>query len=289
MVGRWQSIQVEIEKEKQHTRLGIFQDRHCYLKSTIKDRKRQCAEKKKNKRSTQSKDDLHSPNAIPESHPFIHQQSAGTGAASADFEEAIHTSVAATSRGNSDEDKMIEKAIRASVLELKLASEEGDHADALQRAIQASVTEASQFRKTDSSKPPANGSIEAGVNDEELEATLHRNVSQQFSSGSSPNLAAIDFDDSGVDTDDDGNITAAIERSRSTKTSGPKAAQQTDEDLEKAIELSKETKEEHEQILSKSNTEEEIVLAYVKRQSLAEEQHKSSIITKQGTRHDLRD
>jgi hypothetical protein len=184
---------------------------------------------------------------------------------------------------------MIEKAIRASVLELKLASEEGDHADALQRAIQASVTEASQFRKTGSSKPTANGYIEAGVNDEELEANLHRNVSQQFSSGSSPNLAAIDFDDSGVDTDDDENIKAAIERSTSTKTSDPKAAQQTDEDLKKAIELSKETQEEHEQILSKSNTEEEIVLAYMKRQSLAEEQHKSSIITKQGTRHDPRD
>jgi len=288
VVSRWQAIQVEIEKEKNHTRHGTFQTRHCYLKSTIEERKRQSAQKKKDKKSAQSKDGNHSPNAIPESHPFVHQQSGGTGAASADFEEAILASVAATSHGNPGEDKMIEKAIRASVLELQSASEEGDHADAVQRAIQASVAEATKVRGQDSSKPPTNDLDGASDHDKELESALHRSVSQHPPSASQKNLAIVDFDDSGVDTDDDENIKAAIERSKSAEMSGLKAAH-LDEDFEEAIELSRKTQEEHKQGLSKSKTEEEIVLEYVKRQSLAEEQHKRSVTAKQGANHDPSD
>lgn len=233
-----------------------------------------------------SKDGPHLPNTMSKSHPFVHQQSEGSGAASADFEEAIHASVAATSRGNSDEDKMIEKAIRASVLELQSASEEGDHADAVQRAIQASVAEATKFRGTDGSKPSINGLDGASDHDRKLEVALHRSMSPHPPSASQNSLANVDFDDSGVDTDDDENIKATIEGSKSTVTSGPEATQPTDEDFEKAIELSRKTQEEHEQGLSKSKTEEEIVLEYVKRQSLAEEQHKSSITAGQDVNHD---
>jgi len=288
VVSRWQAIQVEIEKEKHHMSRGSFYERPCYLKSTIKEKKRLSAEKKQNKKRAQSKDGPDSPAAIPKSHPFVQQQSGGTGAHSADFEEAIHASVAATSRGNPDEDKMIEKAIRASVLELQSASEEGDDADAIQRAIQASVAEAAKLRGENSSKPHTDGLDGASDHDRELEAALHRSVSQP-PSASEINLANVDFDDSGVDTDDDENITAAIERSQSAKMDGPKAANLTDEDFEKAVELSKKAQEEHEQGLSKLKTEEEIVLEYVKRQSLAEEQHKRSIISQQSASHDPSD
>ena len=56
-----------------------------------------------------------------------------------DFEEAIKASVAATSKGNPDEDHMIEQALRASVTELQKASTEGDEQDAIQRAIQVAA------------------------------------------------------------------------------------------------------------------------------------------------------
>ena len=67
-----------------------------------------------------------------------------------EFEHAIHTSVAATSRGNAEEDAMIERAIRASVRELQSA--EGSHLsdqEALDRAIQASIGEAGNRPSTD--------------------------------------------------------------------------------------------------------------------------------------------
>lgn len=195
---------------------------------------------------------------------------------SADFEEAIHASVAATSRGNPEEDKIIEKAIRASVLELQSASQEGDDADAIQRAIQASVAEAAKLRGKDRSKPHTGASDGFSNHDKVLEAALHRSVSQHPISDSQSNLATDDFDDSGVDTDDDENIKAAVERSKSAETGGPNAADLTDEDLQQAITLSTKAQEEHEQSLSRSETEEKIVLEYVKRQSLVEEQHKRS-------------
>ncbi|CAD6441773.1 343908a9-456e-46f3-8016-4f35469529bc [Sclerotinia trifoliorum] len=57
-----------------------------------------------------------------------------------DFEEAIQASVAATSRGNIEEDLMIERAIRASVVELQGGQSAGlSDQEVMDRAIRASV------------------------------------------------------------------------------------------------------------------------------------------------------
>ena len=126
VVSRWQSIQVEIEKEKQLARHGSFHGRHCYLKTTIEARKKSSAEKRKEKKNAKGNT---SEDAIPElhaSHPLVKRsqkfQESNSTHDGANFEEAIRASVSATSRGNPEEDQMIERAIRASVKELQLAS-----------------------------------------------------------------------------------------------------------------------------------------------------------------------
>ena len=284
-VSRWQAIQVEIEKEKQLARHGKFLGHHCYLKATIEERKRISAEKKKQKKGLQRIDSDDIRGIIPTDHPFVTQPQKSSAASSspdsADFEEAVQTAVAATSRGNPKEDEMIEKAIRASVIELQKAQKNGDAGDAVQRAIQASVAEAGRVRRGERAKPIADSFDRAGVHDEQLKVALLRSMHESSESNPPTNLAEVDFDDSGIDTDDDENIKTAIERSKSNPVADPPVESPKDKDFQKAIELSKKAQEEHEQSLSKSKTEEEIVLEYVKKQSLAEEEHKKAIAAKE--------
>ena len=284
VVSRWQAIQVEIEKEKQLARHGSFHGRHCYLKTTIEERKKLSAEKKKEKKKGKKNakgndtEDVFA--EIHASHPFLgpaqKSQESDPSHDDADFEEAIRTSVAATSRGNPEEDQMIERAIRASVTELHLASKEGDNNEAIQRAIKVSVAEAASARNGDRSKPRPIALDGASDHEKELSAALQRSVQGNERSEERYPLVNVDFDDSGVDTDDDENFKAAIERSKSEPTGQPRAGKDED-DLQTAIELSRKAHEEHGQGLSKSMTEEEVVLEYVKKQSLAEEQLKKSI------------
>ncbi len=151
---------------------------------------------------------------------------------------------------------MIEQAIRASIQELQTAGKDGDDADALQRAIQASVAEAARARKL---KTVATQEPPSDDHDRELADALHRSLTQEERHP----FADADFDDSGVDTEDDDNIKTAIQQSRVNETS--------DKDLKQAIKLSREDHEERSGALNKIKTEEEIVLDYVKRQSLLED------------------
>ena len=282
MVSRWQAIQVEIEKERQLARRGTFHGHHCYLKATIEaleEKKKHSAEKKRLKRGLSNEGDQ-SPKVIPTDHPFIGRprepKSAASNPDSVDFEEAIRTAVAATSRGNPEEDALIERAIRASVVELHNASTDGDSGEAVQRAIQASVAEAAQARQIERTNPTADRSEGAGDHDEQLKAALLLSLQESSKSDHRNVLANADFDDSGIDTDDDENIKAAIQRSKTGSIADPPVESPKDEDFHKVIELSKKSQEEHDQGKSKSKTEEEIVLKYVKKQSLAEEQHKKA-------------
>ena len=282
MVSRWQAIQVEIEKERQLARHGSFHGHHCYLKATIEaleEKKKHSAEKKRLKRGLSSDADQ-SPRVVPSDHPFVSRPSESKNAASnpdsADFEEAIKTAVAATSHGNPDEDAMIESAIRASVVELQNASKDSENGDAVQRAIQASVAEAAKGRQVERTNSTADRSDEASDHDEELKAALQLSLQESSKLDREAVLANADFDDSGIDTDDDENIKAAIQRSKTLPIADPQIDSSKDEDFQKVIELSKTAQEEHDQGLSKSKTEEEIVLEYIKKQSLAEEQHKKA-------------
>jgi hypothetical protein len=89
------------------------------------------------------------------------------------FEHAIHTSVAATSRGDPEEDEMIERAIRASVRELQAAQDSKlSNQEALERAIQASIGEAGHR--------PSTSSMEYTEKDAEHERALEYAIQQSL-------------------------------------------------------------------------------------------------------------
>ena len=283
VISRWQSIQVDIEKEKQLARHGSLHGRHCYLKTTIEERKRSSVEKKKEKKKARG-------NATEDvfaethgSHPFVGQtqkpRKSDPMQDGADFEEAIQASIAATSRGDPDEDQMIERAIRASVEELESASNEGDSNEAFQRAIKASVAEGTQAQREDCANSQSTILQETVDHKRKLTAALQHGVKENQQAERRYAFVDVDFDDSGIDTDDDENIKAAIERSISTPTGQPSSGKDED-DIQVAIERSRKVHEQHQQGLSKAKTEEEIVLEYVKKQSLAEEQLKRSAVNK---------
>ena len=278
VVGRWQSIQVEIEKEKQLARHGNFHGRHCYLKATIEARKNTLAEKRKKSKNAKGNAAEDTIAELHASHPFVKRsqqsQRSDLNHNGTDFEEAIRTSVAATSRGNPEEDQMIERAIRASVEELHLASKEVDRNEAIHRAIHASVSEATNAQNEDHSEIRSGKMNKRGEHEKELVAALRRSMEENQKPDTREPLADVTSED--VDTDDDENIKAAIERSKSTPPGQTMGTEDRD-DFQTAIELSRKAHEEHEQGLCKSKTEEEIVLEYVKKQSLAEEHLKRSI------------
>jgi hypothetical protein len=170
----------------------------------------------------------------------------------ADFEEAIRASVAATSRGNPEEDLMIERAIRASIRELQRSDGPEpalSEQEALDRAIQASVAEAAGVRGRSSAEG------DASPHDAEYHALLEKSIQDSLSLQTS---RAAERPQADIDTDDD-------------------------EDVKRAIEASKAA---HTEQASKAKTEEEIVLEYVKKQSLMEEEHRKAHLERQKTAPD---
>ena len=252
VISRWQAVQVELSEQKAK--------HHAFQLPSCDDRK-EPAKGMKQKAHLKPKDALLSSTT---GEQALRNQSAAslTSNHTADeFEEAIKASVAATSRGNLEEDQMIERAIRASVMELQSASRQQDSNDeaTLQRAIKASIAEAQRGRAAEH-----DGSAE---HDRDLELSLQTSLAQPQS--------REDFDDSGIDTDDDEHIHAAIEKSKTgLSTDGSK-----DEELERAIELSKKAHEDHTNELSKTQTEEDIVMEYMKKQSSLEQELQDKLAT----------
>lgn len=208
-----------------------------------------------------------------------------------EFERAIHASVAATSHGDAEQDMMIERAIRASVKELQRAGGNTNDSEALSRAIQASIAKAGRGRADESPHQ-----ITMTDEYEEYQAQLERAIQESMSQPSQradPD-ADIDTDDdeavklaiekskeapavTDVDSDEDENIKAAIEKSKEAPSLEADVDTDEDEDVKLALEKSK---SEHMEKLTRAQTEEEIVLEYVKKQSLAEEELKRRVTGK---------
>lgn len=266
-VRRWHDIQLELGKEKHQVKHHKTPPPCRFLKTrhlSYDDNTKTTLGKKAQKKVSKHKGNGIVPEVESAPTPLHHAQTyprvSSAHPESSDFEEAIKMSIATTSKGNSDEDALVEKAIRASIAELQCASQEGDEDEALTRAIQASVVSAAQYQHH--SKEYL----------EQLHAALHSSVHQYSSLARRPtDIVDTDFDDSGVDTDDDENIKIALESSKKLHDAGHR-----DTDLQRALHESKQLHDEREKGLEKQMTEEEIVLEYVKRQSLAEEKFRQS-------------
>lgn len=279
IVARWHEVQLDLSKEKELARHNSFQGPHCLIKSkqpSFDQKKQKHDDKKKKKKLEKATPSTHERSDSPRfsdrlpknrRHPSVNIANSDH----ATFEEAIQKSVAATSRGDPEQDKLIERAIRASVLELKSASQEGDNEAAVQRAIQASITEATQVRKENAARQSKETPSDEDYHEEQLKLELQRSMGIQGEAGSKGTprpLANIDFDDSGIDTEDDDHIKAAIKHSENMLTS--QGIPNRDIELQKALEESRKAHDRYEEGVARARKEEEILLDHAKRLSLME-------------------
>jgi hypothetical protein len=227
-----------------------------------------------------------------------------------DYEAAIQASIHATSTGDPEEDAVIERALRASLRELHNAELAGAKHDdgAYQAAIRASMQE---FKKAQEETARETGVVQTPQkheHDRELEAHLSKSL-EEYKSAQAAKQSRVDEDedhhfddsDSGVDTDYDDDFKRAIEESKKLHTenelkkkdladrettlvsngAGPLTAEPTDiggkdddDELQRAMTASEQGEKLRQENLTKQRTEEEIVLEYIKKQSLREAEFK---------------
>lgn len=307
IINRWREHKSEYQKlvdtrrpEGQETgRLsprGFLQTRHLSFEERKKLHEERKAKREEERHKVQGKDGKKCP-FCSRCHPHTHTPNVvQTSPAVSDptvevvqdledpdleFENAIHQSVAATSRGNPDEDMMIERAIRASVEELQKAGGNASDSSALDRAIEVSITEASRGRNyfDDEDDAEHQALLEKAIQESLAQYQLHH-PDADFDEDEAVKLAIAKSKEAptvtNIDSDEYENIRKAIEKSKVIPLDAD-VDTDDDEDLKLALEKSK---SEHEKALSRAQTEEEIVLEYVKRQSLAEEEHKRKVAGK---------
>jgi hypothetical protein len=221
-----------------------------------------------------------------------------------DYEEAIKKSVTATSRGNPQEDAIIERALRASVRELQHAQENGGIGNqAYQKAVAASVSEAKRARDELTAKnEKANPMERDTATDEDDEAlalaltqsleeyTLSQQEPLPFGNGAHHRGQDGERDlssDSDLGTDEDEDFLYSLEESKrlytesQNKYSVIKANEtigEDDDDLKRAITESEIAHKTREEELARQAIEEEIVLEYVKTQSTIEEERRQKAL-----------
>lgn len=279
IVARWHEVQLDLNKEKELARHNSFQGPHCLVKSkqsSFDQKKQKHDDKKRKKKLEKAKLSTYERSDSPRfcdrlaknrRHPSVNIAHSDH----ATFDEAIEKSVAATSQGDPEQDKLIERAIRASVLELKSASQEGDNEAAVQRAIQASITEASRVRKENAARKSKDTPRDEYHQEEQLKLELQRSMGILGEAGSKAThlpLANVDFDDSGIDTEDDDHIKAAIKHSGDMLTA--QGMPDRDIELQKALEESRKAHDRYEEGVARARKEEEILLEHAKKLSLME-------------------
>lgn len=205
------------------------------------------------------------------------------------LEDAIRQSIAQTSQGDAEEDELIERAVRASVAEFAARQGRSEDED-IRRAMEESLTGSSQGALA--SHEGAVGIPEAvDISTEPLRLEHEHDGDNHHSRGRRQHMtefASHSSDaDSGIDTDDDENIKAAIANSKMQQV-GAGEAPPDDEDLRKAVAESQRIFEEEQGLGRRGKAEEEIVLEYVKKQSLMEEEYRQKLAKGKRTEEAMR-
>jgi hypothetical protein len=183
------------------------------------------------------------------------------------LEQAIQESVRQTSHGDKEEDRQIERQIRASVLEMrKIAQQSRDFKPANQEAS-ASGDSASESRP----QAAAGGGNDdfTNITDEEYAELIQRAVQESLRHGTSGPRRHDQTADDDDDDDNDEDLRRAIAESVSPEGVIDTQGHHDDADLQRALQ---ESEKAHREQQNRSLTEEETVLEYVKKQSLAEEE-----------------
>ncbi|KAF2743049.1 glycosyltransferase family 1 protein [Sporormia fimetaria CBS 119925] len=179
------------------------------------------------------------------------------------LDAAIRVSVAESSRGNPSEDAMLAEAIRASLAELERpAPPEEDDDATLQRALNASLEEAGRHGASEK---------EQRMLEEALKSSLLGGPNQRRSESEW---------DVASDTEDDEEYQRIIAESREMTQHGSRqdedrgAGDGHEDDLREVLQESEKAEREREEAIAKQAADEEIVMEYVKKQSLLEEEHR---------------
>jgi hypothetical protein len=207
---------------------------------------------------------------------------------SVDLEEAIRRSVQESSTGDTEEDRAIQRALRASITELHRSGIPAHHETTAQEDEETQLRLAIQesMIHDNMSKSTLRGGAEdpdvlfvAGNHDDDH---LDGDVTPPAIPPMSPRRTRGDITPRPIITgaeaveDDDLDLKKAIEESKKLHTGSAAAGgvdADDDADIQKALAESKKLNEESE----KAKREEEIVMEYIKKQSLAEEEHRRRI------------
>lgn len=213
-----------------------------------------------------------------------------------ELEAAIAASIAQNSHGDEEEDKLVANAIRASIAELDRTPENAgieEEEQALQRALTASLNEAGRNGRSEEEQKQLEDTIRQSLLDTSRRRQ-HGDDSEWDSSDTeddeefqrivaeSKELAHLHEQDpekyqmaSGAQ---ESGIMGAI--ADATGANGPTHPADDDEELKKALEMSEKVHRESMEKLEKQKNEEDIVMEYVRKQSLLEEEHRQRV--KQG-------
>jgi hypothetical protein len=201
-----------------------------------------------------------------------------------ELEAAIAASVAENSHGNAEEDQLMASAIRASVAELERApagaTEEEEEA-ALKRAMQASIEEAGRSGATQEEQKLLEETLRKSL----LETSRRRQHGSDSEWDSSDTENNADFQRIIAESKElshlqqhypqqDQAAAGGQESGVADRTGGAAETSAEDEELRKVLEESKRAERERQENASKERSEDEIVMEYIKKQSLMEEEHR---------------
>ena len=220
------------------------------------------------------------PETLYQAHPY--PSTGGPGINNEQLEEAIKKSVAATSRGDPGEDEKIERAIRSSVADLLSArGNKVSEPEALDRAVSASVLEATLQRFPEPSR------LSGVAEDRDVKVVSGDATSSHDSSLSHTNHSRVprklhlDAEGSNKGEYSDEDMKRAMDESEqhariaAGKGTGPSMAD--DPELQKVLQESLRSHEEHERVQGQARMEEDIVLVYIKKQTLAEQEFREDV------------
>ncbi|KAI0626095.1 Glycosyltransferase family 1 protein [Pyrenophora tritici-repentis] len=235
-----------------------------------------------------------------------------------ELERAIAASVAESSRGNAEQDQLLASAIRASVAELERApagtiASQQDEEEALHRALTASLEEARKANVTDEEQRALEETLRKSLletrvrrqhgSDSEWDSDADTKEGEEYRRiiAESKELAhmhanhAEDYATSAQGAQQESGIMDAMSQAIAASTDGstdvgtiasPRETHYEDDDadLQRVLEESEKAETERMQMLEKQQTEEDIVMEYVRKQSLLEEQHRQQVMQRRDTK-----
>ena len=235
-----------------------------------------------------------------------------------ELERAIAASVAESSRGNAEQDRILASAIRASVTELKRAptgtnASQQDEEEALHRALTASVEEAGKTDITEEEQRALEETLRKSLletrvyrqhgSDSEWDSDAGTEEGEEYRRiiAESKELAHLhanypeDYAISAQGAQQESGVMYATSQTLGASTDGStdmgtiashREAHHgdSDADLQRVLEESEKAETERMQILKKQQTEEDIIMEYVRKQSLLEEHHRQRVMQGRDTR-----